>query len=109
MMGRFTSFDFRRTMTALTFCGAGVALSALLGASIYLVQADAPLVYRLAVGLEILLGIVMVGLAMTVALRQISGKFGDASFSASGGDDTVAAVTTTTTTAVAAVATGDQP
>jgi hypothetical protein len=94
-----TDFDFRRTMTALTFCGSGVALSGLLAYAIHLVRADAPSVYRLAVGLEMLLAIVLLGLAMTVALRQVSGHFMGADFSASGGGDDDGPRTRTTVTA----------
>jgi hypothetical protein len=96
-----TDFDFRRTVTTLTFCGAGIALTPLLAWMTWLIQHEAPLVYRLAMGVVCLLGIVIVGLSFTVAMRQISMKGFGADFSASGGDDEQPAppvVTTTTTT-----------
>jgi hypothetical protein len=103
-----TDFDFRRTVTTLTFCGAGIPLTGLLAWGVYLVQSHADLVYKLTVGTIILLGIVLIGLSFTVAMRQISGSILGSSFSASGGDDDpapVAQVTTTTTTAVTPPAT----
>ena len=80
-------FEFRRTLTAITFCLFGLPLLGLLAWTIHIVRSQAPLVYRLALGLEALLGIVVLGLAMTVALRQISGKLFGNEFSASGRGD----------------------
>lgn len=82
-----TDFDFRRTVTTLVFCAAGLPLTALLAWGVYLVQLHADLVYKLTIGTIILLGIVLVGLSFTVAMRQISGTIFGNSFSASGGDD----------------------
>jgi FtsH-binding integral membrane protein len=97
-----TDFDFRRTITTLVFCGAGLALTPLLAWMTYLVRSDAPIVGRLAMGTICLLGIVLIGLSFTVAMRQISGKWGAAEFSAEGGDAPPAAkITTTTETTVA--------
>lgn len=94
--------DYRRTITTLVFCAAGMPLTLLLAWGVYLVQANADLVYKLTMGTIVLLGIVLVGLSFTVAMRQINGTFLGGSFSASGGDDDAPpVVTTTTTTAVA--------
>jgi ABC-type uncharacterized transport system YnjBCD permease subunit len=93
-----TDFDFRRTVTTLTFCGAGIPLTLLLGVEVWLVRSDAPLVTQLAIGTLILLGIVLVGLSFTVAMRQINLKGFGADFSASGGDDASPAPVVTTTT-----------
>lgn len=82
-----TDFDFRRTVTTLVFCAAGFPLTALLAWGVYLVQAHADLVYKLTWGMIVLLGIVLVGLSFTVAMRQISGSIFGNTFSASGGDD----------------------
>lgn len=86
--------DWRRTVLALVFAASGVALTGLavwlawnvlngpwpaglaaarlriIGVSLYAVLA--------------LLGLVLTGLAMTVALRQVSARFMGADFSASG-------------------------
>jgi hypothetical protein len=82
-----TDFDFRRTVTTLTFCGAGMALTPLVATEIYLLRNDASHLYGIGIGLLILLAIVLVGLSFTVAMRQISGSLFGNSFSASGGDD----------------------
>lgn len=84
-----TDFDFRRTVTTLVFCGAGMAMLPVLVWMTYLVRSEAPLVYRLAMGVIGLLAIVLIGLSFTVAMRQIGAKFGKdgAEFSASGGQD----------------------
>lgn len=100
-----TDFDFRRTVTTLVFCGAGMAMLPVLVWMTYLIRSEAPLVYRLAMGMICLIAIVLIGLSFTVAMRQISGKFGAAEFSASGGQDDPAptpapTVTTTTKTEV---------
>jgi len=97
-----TDFDFRRTVTTLVFCGAGMAMLPVLVWMTYLIRSEAPLVYRLAMGMICLIAIVLIGLSFTVAMRQISGKLGAAEFSASGGDDedhapTPAPTVTTTT------------
>ncbi|MEG3175825.1 hypothetical protein U1872_06255 [Sphingomonas sp. RB3P16] len=97
-----TDFDFRRTVTTLTFCGLGVGLTLLLGAMTVIIRNTPRLVFHIALGVEGLLLVVVTGLAMTVALRQISAKFGGGTFDAQGGADpdpaTPAVVTTTTTT-----------
>jgi len=98
-----TDSDFRRTITTLVFCGAGIPLTLLLAWGVWLVRANAPLVYKLTCGTIALLGIVLIGLSFTVAMRQISGHFLGGSFEASGGDDQpkAPAVTVTTETTVA--------
>lgn len=102
-----TDPDYRRTITTLVFCGAGFPLTLLLAWGVYLVQSQAELVYKLTIGTIILLGIVLIGLSFTVAMRQISGSFLGNSFSATGGDEDepTPVVTTTTTTAVTTPAT----
>ena len=88
--------QWRRTVLALVFAGAGVALTAV---SVWLAWnvLNAPWPASLAAArLRIvggalyatlgLIGVVLVGLSMTVALRQVSAKFMGADFSASGGD-----------------------
>ncbi len=90
-------FNWRRTVLALVFAGSGLALTVMavwlawnvlnapwpaalaaarlriIGAALYAVLA--------------LLGLVLTGLAMTVALRQVSARFMGADFSASGNGD----------------------
>jgi ABC-type multidrug transport system fused ATPase/permease subunit len=88
--------DWRRSVLALVFAAAGAVLTAL---SVWLAWnvLNAPWPQTLAgarlniVGVALyaslgLLGLVLTGLAMTVALRQVSARFMGADFSASGGD-----------------------
>lgn len=97
-----TDFDFRRTVTTLTFCVAGIPLTLLLACATYLLRNWHDDIFHLALGFQVLLGIVLIGLSFTVAMRQISGSILGSSFSATGGDEDEPApvVTTTTTTAV---------
>ena len=98
-----TDFDFRRTVTTIAFCGAGMAILPVIVWMTHLIRSDAPHVFALAMGMIVLLGIVLVGLSFTVAMRQISGSFMGNTFSASGGDDDddgPPTVTTTTETKV---------
>lgn len=103
MSGPFENWldpQWRRTVLALVFAGAGVALTlfsvwlawnvlnagwpeSLAGARLRIIGGS---LYA-ALGL---IGLVLTGLSMTVALRQVSAKFMGADFSASaepGGDD----------------------
>ena len=102
--------NWRRTVLALTFAVAGMALTVFAAWLAYNVL-NAPWPASLAaarlqiIGVSLyatlgLLGLVLTGLSMTVALRQVSGSLMGAQFSASGGD-TGATVTTTTATTVA--------
>lgn len=88
--------NWRRTVLALVFAGAGLALTAV---SVWLVWnvLNAPWPTALAAArLRIvggalyavlgLLGLVLTGLSMTVALRQVSARFMGADFSASSGE-----------------------
>lgn len=88
--------DWRRSMLALVFAGAGVALT---GVAVWLAWhvLDAAWPAALAAArLRIiggalyatlaLLGLVLTGLSMTVALRQVSARFMGADFSAAGGE-----------------------
>lgn len=88
--------NWRRTMLALVFAGAGMALTLV---SVWLAWnvLNAPWPASLAAArLRIiggalyaslgLIGLVLTGLSMTVALRQVSARFMGADFSASGGD-----------------------
>jgi ABC-type multidrug transport system fused ATPase/permease subunit len=88
--------DWRRSVLALVFAGAGGILT---GLSVWLAWnvLNAPWPQTLAaarlniIGMALyatlgLLGLVLTGLAMTVALRQVSARFMGADFSASGGD-----------------------
>jgi hypothetical protein len=95
--------EWRRTLTTIFFCLAFIPLTFLIAVCIALVQMDAPLVYKLAVGLEILLGIVLIGLSFTVAMRQIKGSFLGGSFDATGGggDDPITDGDTVTVTKTA--------
>ena len=89
--------QFRRTVQALAFTGAGMALLAFAGWQVGIVwqgewpaAAWAQRLTIIGVSLYIvlgLLGLVLTGLSMTVALRQVSGKFMGGEFSASGGGD----------------------
>lgn len=92
-----TDFDWRRTITTIVFCGAGMAILPVIVWMTHLIRSDAPHVFALAMGMIVLLGIVLIGLSFTVALRQISGSFMGNSFSASGGDAQAGATVTTTT------------
>ena len=87
--------DWRRTMLALVFAGAGIALTLV---SVWLAWniLNAPWPVSLAgarlniIGAALyaslgLIGLVLTGLSMTVALRQVSARFMGADFSASGG------------------------
>lgn len=89
--------NWRRTILALVFAGSGMVLTLV---SIWLAWnvLNAPWPLSLAAArLNIiagslyatlgLLGLVLTGLSMTVALRQVSARFMGADFSASGGDD----------------------
>lgn len=82
-----TDFDFRRTVTTLVFCGAGMAILPVVVWMVWLLRDNAPFVFKLAEELLGILAIVVIGLSFTVAMRQINGAFGIASFSASGGDE----------------------
>ncbi len=104
--------DWRRTVLALTFAGAGMALTAFAFVDILIVwRGDWPASLA-AQRLEIIghsnvmamagLGLVLIGLAMTVSLRQVSGKFMGNSFDAIGGGSDAPVATVTTTTAVTA-------
>jgi hypothetical protein len=87
--------NWRRTVLALVFAGAGVALTML---AVWLAWnvLNAPWPAGLAaarlriIGVSLyatlgLMGLVLTGLAMNVALRQVSARFMGADFSASGG------------------------
>ena len=89
--------NWRRTLLALVFAGAGMALTLV---SVWLAWnvLNAPWPAALAgarlniVGAALyatlgLIGLVLTGLSMTVALRQVSARFMGADFSASGGTD----------------------
>lgn len=96
-----TDFDFRRTITTIVFCGAGMAMLPVIVWMTALVRNNSSHVFQLAMGMIVLLAIVLIGLSFTVAMRQISGTFMGNSFSASGGDDEdLPSVTTTTKTEV---------
>jgi hypothetical protein len=111
---------WRRSVLALVFAGAGGVLTTFAFWLAWNVL-EAPWPPSLAgqrltiVGISLyivlgLLGLVLTGLAMTVALRQVSGKFMGSEFSASGSsDDTAqpATVTTTTATVVTPGSSGD--
>jgi multisubunit Na+/H+ antiporter MnhB subunit len=87
--------NWRRSVLALVFAGAGMALTCL---AVWLAWSvlNAPWPESLAaarlriIGVSLygtlgLMGLVLTGLAMNVALRQVSAKFMGADFSASGG------------------------
>jgi hypothetical protein len=87
--------NWRRTVLALVFAGAGVALT-LLAVWLAWNVLNAPWPAGLAaarlriIGVSLyatlgLMGLVLTGLAMNVALRQVSARFMGADFSASGG------------------------
>jgi hypothetical protein len=91
-----TSPDWRRTVLALVFAASGMALT-LVALWLAWHVLDAPWPLSLAgerlriIGIALyatlgLIGLVLTGLAMTVALRQVSARFMGAGFSASGGD-----------------------
>ncbi len=88
--------NWRRTVLALVFAGAGLALTmlslwlawnvlhapwpvSLAGARLHIIGSALYIVLAL-------LGLVLTGLSMTVALRQVSARFMGADFSASGGE-----------------------
>lgn len=88
--------DWRRTLLALVFAGAGIALTIV---SVWLawnvLRAPWPATLAAArlniIGGALyatlaLIALVLTGLSMTVALRQVSARFMGADFSASGGD-----------------------
>lgn len=87
--------NWRRAVLALVFAGAGVALTLFAAAQVWIIwrgdwPAEAWAVRLNFIGGSLyavlaLLGLVLTGLAMTVALRQVSAKFGGGEFSASGG------------------------
>ena len=92
----WVSPHWRRSVLALVFAAAGGVLTAV---SVWLAWnvLNAPWPQTLAgarlniIGVALyatlgLLGLVLTGLAMTVALRQVSARFMGADFSASGGD-----------------------
>lgn len=88
--------QWRRTLLAIVFAGAGPALAGLAVALIARIDGDGWPVQVAATRLQILggalyatlglLAIVVTGLAMTVALRQVSARFLGADFAASGGE-----------------------
>lgn len=96
MMEKWLSPQWRRTVLALVFAGAGGVLTlfslwlawnvlhaawpgSLAGARLHIIGVALYAVLGL-------LGLVLTGLSMTVALRQVSARFMGADFSASGGD-----------------------
>jgi hypothetical protein len=96
MMEKWLSPQWRRTVLALVFAAAGGVLTLF---SVWLAWnvLHAPWPASLAgarlqiIGVALyavlgLLGLVLTGLSMTVALRQVSARFMGADFSASGGD-----------------------
>ena len=88
--------QWRRTMLALVFAGAGGVLTLFaLWLAWNILNAPWPAALAQArlqvIGVALyavlgLIGLVLTGLSMTVALRQVSAKFMGADFSASGGD-----------------------
>ena len=82
-----TDFDFRRTITTLTFCGSGIALTPILAWIVYMLHGYPGPLERIGLGIVILLLICLTGLAMTVALRQVNAHVAGADFSAFGGDE----------------------
>lgn len=88
--------NWRRTILALAFVGAGMAMTLLAIGLVMAVLADrwpADLArLRLAIighalyAALTLIGLVLVGLGMSVALRQVSARFLGADFTASGGE-----------------------
>ncbi len=86
----------RRSVLALAFAGAGAVLTAV---SVWLVwnvlhaqwpaalaAARLRIIGKALYAVLALLGLVLTGLSMTVALRQVSARFMGADFSAAGGD-----------------------
>lgn len=102
--------SWRRTVLALVFAGAGVALTGFAAWQVWEVLHGAWPASLAAQRLTIvgtslyitlgLLGLVLTGLAMTVALRQVSAKFMGVDLSASGGGSDAPAATITTITEV---------
>lgn len=92
--------NWRRTILALVFAGAGIALtlvSVWLAWSILngpwqtaLATARLHIIGFALYATQALIGLVLTGLSMTVALRQVSARFMGADFSASGGESTSA-------------------
>jgi uncharacterized membrane protein len=92
-----TSPDWRRTILALVFAASGMALTLvalwLAHAVLSLPWPDALAAARLRIAGNALyatlglIGLVLTGLAMTVALRQVSARFMGVGLSASGGAD----------------------
>jgi multisubunit Na+/H+ antiporter MnhB subunit len=88
--------QWRRTVLALVFAGAGGVLTLFaLWLAWHVLNAPWPATLAPArlrvIGVALyavlgLIGLVLTGLSMTVALRQVSAKFMGADFSASGGD-----------------------
>lgn len=101
-----TTPDWRRAVLAMVFAGAGMALTVLAVWQVWIVwegpwpreawQARLNIMGASLYASQALLGIVLIGLSMTVALRQVSGKFMGGEFSATGGTD--APISTVTTT-----------
>lgn len=94
--------NWRRTMLALVFAGAGIALTLV---SVWLVwnvlnnpwpaslaAARLQIVGTALVATQALVGLVLTGLSMSVAMRQVSAQFMGADFSASGVKSTSTAV-----------------
>jgi hypothetical protein len=94
--------NWRRTMLALVFAGAGIALTLV---SVWVVwnvlhgpwptslaAARLRIVGTALFATQALIALVLTGLSMTVAMRQVSARFMGADFSASGGESTSAAV-----------------
>ncbi len=89
--------NWRRTVLALAFAGAGIALTAMaiwLASRIlsndwpaYLAADRLSIAGNALMAVLALIGLVLTGLGMTVALRQVSAKFLWADFTASGGAD----------------------
>ncbi len=92
--------NWRRTMLALVFAGAGIALTLV---SVWLAwnvlngpwpaalaSARLRIIGFALYATQVLIGLVLTGLSMTVALRQVSARFMGADFTASGGESTSA-------------------
>lgn len=96
MMRRLLDPNFRRTILAITFAGAGGVLTLMalwLAAQILkgpwppaLAPQRLTIIGTALYAVLALLGLVLTGLSMTVALRQVSARFLGADFSAAGGD-----------------------
>ena len=97
MNGGWLDPQWRRTVLALAFAGAGGVLTVVsLWLAWNVLNAAWPASLATArlniIGWALyaslgLLGVVLTGLSMTVALRQVSARFMGADFSASGGDE----------------------